>query len=141
MPLPFSWKHALLLIAASVLVVAHVRAEVPTDSRFVAVFIDTKTENALGPFPYDRAVLAKAIDKAVESGARGVVLKLFIDKPRTVDGDRALVNAAKRTKLILQARIDNNEPTPNPLANRFALHMPIDGKMLSGKSGWLPLAD
>jgi hypothetical protein len=88
-----------------------------------------------------RVVLARAIDKAVESGARGVVLKLFIDKPKTVDGDRALIDAAKRTKLIVQARIDDNEPAPNPLADRFALHIPIDEKLLRGKSGWLPLPD
>src|SRR5205085_2750182 len=104
------------------------------DSPFVAVFIDTKTEKRLGPFPYDRAVLAKAIDKAVESQARGVVLKFFIDKPKTADGDRALVVAAKRTKLLVQARLDDSEPNPNPLPDRFALNAPADGKPLSGRS-------
>jgi hypothetical protein len=67
------------------------------------------------------------------------VLKFFIDKPKSAEGDHALVNAAKRTKLILQARIDDAEPKPNPLPDRFVLNVPLAGTPLSGKSGWLPL--
>lgn len=111
------------------------------DAPFIVVFIDTKTEKALGPFPYDRSVYAKAIDKAAASGARGVVLKFFIDRPGTDEGDRALLQAMKGTKVILQARLDDQEKTPNPLPQRFRL--PLDarnsGTPLAGKSGWLPL--
>lgn len=112
-----------------------------SDSPFVAVFIDDKTEKVLGPFPYDRAVLAKAVDKAAASEARGVVLKVFIDKPKSADGDRSLVEAAKRTKLLLQARFDESEANPNPLPERFALKVPMRGTPLSGTRGWLPLPD
>jgi hypothetical protein len=138
-----SMPHALLLVAASVLSVAGRAAaeDRRPDSPFVAVFIDTTTEKRLGPFPYDRAVLAKAIDKAVASQARGVVVKFFIDKPKTADGDRALVDAAKRTKLVVQARLDDSERSPNALPERFALNVRIDGKLLTGRSGWLPLPD
>jgi len=113
----------------------------PGDWPFVVVFVDSKTEKASGPFPYDRAVYANAINKAADSGAKGVVLKFFIDKPKTADGDQALVDSAKRTKLIVQARLDDEEKTPNPLPDRFKLAMnpPSAGKLLSGKSGWLPL--
>ena len=30
---------------------------------------------------------------------------------------------------------------PTPLPDRFVLNAPIEGKLLSGKSGWLPLPD
>jgi hypothetical protein len=111
------------------------------DSPFVVVFIDAKTEKALGPFPYDRSVLAKAIDKAAASGAKGVVLKFFIDKPRTEQGDRALVQSMKGMKVVLQARLDDEEPKPNPLPEQFRLPGSIAtaGNPLSGKSGWIPL--
>jgi CHASE2 domain-containing sensor protein len=81
-------------------------ADPPEASRspFIVVFIDAKTEKALGPFPYDRAVLAKAIDKTASSGARGVVLKFFIDKPKTPDGDRALIQSARSTMLLLEGQ-------------------------------------
>jgi hypothetical protein len=111
------------------------------DSPFAAVFIDAKTERRLGPFPYDRAVLARAIDKAVASKAKGVVLKLFIDKRKSEDGDRALVEASKRTKLLVQARLDDTEQKPNPLLDRFILNVPSDGNLLTGRSGWLPLPE
>ena len=135
----FAWLIAVTSVLAATGQAA--AADQPAESPFVAVFIDTKTEKALGPFPYDRAVLAKAIDKSVASGARGVVLKLFIDKPKTVEGDRALVDAAKRTKLLVQARLDDSEQDPNPLPDRFALKAGIEGKPLGGKNGWLPLPD
>jgi len=113
-----------------------------TDFPFVVVFIDAKTEKLLGPFPYDRSILAKAIDKAADCGAKGVVLKFFIDKPKTEGGDTALARAAAKTKLLLQARLDDLETSPNSLPNRFFL--PIDratgvGTPLSGRSGWIPL--
>jgi CHASE2 domain-containing sensor protein len=132
-----------LAVATSMLVMA-CRAKAgdqPPELPFVAVFIDTKTEKTLGPFPYDRAVLAEAIEKAVESQARGVVLKFFIDKPKTADGDRALADAAKRTKLLVQARLDDSEQNPNLLPDRFTLNAQAEGKLLSGQSGWIPLPE
>src|SRR4051794_23731352 len=134
----FTWVIAASVLAATVQAAADDQRQ---ESPFVAVFIDAKTEKALGPFPYDRAVLAKAIDKSVASGARGVVLKLFVDKPATADGDRALVDAAKRTKVLVQARLDDSEKDPNPLPDRFALKATVEGHPLTGKSGWLPLPD
>ena len=111
------------------------------DSPFVVVFIDSKSEHVFGQFPYDRSVYAQGIDRAAALGAKGVILKFFIDKPRTSEGDNRLVRAAMATKLIVQARLDDLEPTPNPLPDRFRLPMTIEkaGNPLSGKSGWLPL--
>lgn len=115
----------------------------PAQSPFVIVFIDTKTEKALGPFPYDRAIYAKAVEKAAASGARGLVLKFFIDKPKTPEGDRALVLAMTKTKVILQARLDDTEPSPNAFPEKFRLAAKASnfGQPMAGKSGWIPLPD
>src|SRR4051812_42825563 len=82
---------------------------------FAVVFIDVKTERLLGPFPYDRSIYARAINKAASSGARGVILKFFIDQPKGEAGDRALVVAVGGTKVILQAMLDDKEAAPNEL--------------------------
>lgn len=138
-PVVYAW---LVMVTSGLALAGRAEAaDQSSKSPFVAVFIDTKTEKTLGPFPYDRAILAKAIDKAVASEARGVVLKLFIDKPKTAEGDRALVVAARRTKLLVQARLDDTEQNPNALLDRFSLNAPIEGKPLSGMSGWLPLPE
>ena len=49
---------------------------------FAVVLIDRRTEEALGPFPYVRAIYAKTLESLSNSGARGVVLKFFIDQPK-----------------------------------------------------------
>lgn len=113
-----------------------------TTEPFAVVLIDNKTEKALGPFPYDRSVYARAIDKAAASGARGVVLKFFIDLPKTEAGDRALAEAIGRTKVILQAHLDDAEAAPNALPKRFRTQLAggaDKGKILTGNSGLIPL--
>jgi hypothetical protein len=109
---------------------------------FAIVFVDAKTERVLGPFPYDRSVYASAINRAAASGARGVVLKFFIDLPKTEAGDHALVESLGKTRVILQAHIDDAEQSPNPLPKRFTIQpeRPPDGaKVFSGDSGVIPL--
>lgn len=110
-------------------------------SPFAIVMIDEKTQKRLGPFPYDRSIYARAIEKAAESGVRGVVLKFFIDRPKTVEGDAALARAMTKTKVVLQARLDDTEPNPNPLPARFAMRpvKPDDAQTLRGNSGWIPI--
>lgn len=107
---------------------------------FVVVFIDTATEKSLGLFPYDRALYAKAIERAAALGARGVVVKFFLDKPKSADGDRILVRAMSAVHVVLQARMDPDEPTPNALPDRFklSLHRDADDQPISGMRGWIP---
>ena len=111
---------------------------------FVIVFIDDKTEAALGPFPYDRALYAKAIEQAAALEARGVVVKCFLDQPKSEAGDRALATAMTKTKVVLQARLDDTEANPNPLPERFRVKTPTPaaaepGGPLAGRRGWIPL--
>jgi CHASE2 domain-containing sensor protein len=105
------------------------------------VFIDAATEKALGEFPYDRRIYARGIEVLARAGARGVVLKFFIDRPKSVEGDAALAEAMKKTKVILQARLDPDEPRPNPFPVHFYLKEAPFGtaRPIAGQAGWLPL--
>lgn len=108
---------------------------------FAVVMIDEASEKELGPFPYDRAVYAKGIEALAQAKVRGVVLKFFIDRPKTAEGDAALPIALTKVKVILQARMDDDEAKANPLPERFILNGlgASDATPFSGKSGWLPL--
>ena len=109
-------------------------------SAFVAIFIDTKSEARLGTFPYDRAVYANALLAFQKLGASGVVLKFFIDQPKG-KGDDALALAMTTLPVILQARCDDAEPNPNPLAQRFSTVASKDAIFaMTCTSGWIPLA-
>jgi len=106
---------------------------------FAVVFIDAATEAKLGAFPLNRSFLAGAVRKAGELGAKGVVIKFFLDQPREESGDQALAMAMTNLPVILQARIDDTEAHPNPLPDRFTwpeVKVPTE---ISGVSGWIPL--
>ena len=113
---------------------------------FVFVAIDTKSEQALGEFPFDRSILAKAIDKAAEMKARGVVLGFFLDKPRSEAGDRALMISMSKLPVVLQACIPadaEKQGAANPLPHRFELVRfgKSQPKAIGGTKGWIPLPD
>ncbi|CAN5474619.1 hypothetical protein BH09PLA1_BH09PLA1_05890 [soil metagenome] len=123
-------------------------ARVPQEPRapFVFVMIDAKTEAALGEFPYDRAVLAKAVERAAAAKARAVVLNFYLDKPKSADGDRALAAAMRKLTVVLPACIRSEAeklPEPNPLPVRFqVMRYPKDQpKAIGGKSAWIPIPD
>ena len=123
------------LLASVISMSAICRAE----SAFVPVFIDARTEARLGPFPYDRAVTADALAAFEKLGAKGVVLKFFFDQPKG-KGDDALALAMTKLPVILQARCDDTEARPNPLAARFSAAIGAqDIFAVACKSGWIPL--
>ena len=112
------------------------------ENPFAIVLVDAKTERAIGPFPYDRAVYAKAIDRTAACVVKGVVIKFFLDLPKSEAGDRALAASLSKTKVILQARIDDSESHPNMLPDRFILHGETHiENCISGRSGWVPLPE
>jgi CHASE2 domain-containing sensor protein len=113
----------------------------PPPKPFAVVFIDAATEQSLGEFPYDRRVYARGIEALAKAGARGVVLKFFIDRPKSVEGDAALADAMTQTKVILQARLDRDETKPNAMLDRFYLKdIPLkDARPVGAWAGWLPL--
>src|SRR5436190_3757298 len=119
-------------------------AEIQPPTPFAVVFIDAKTEAALGAFPYDRSIYAKGLEALAKAGARGVVLKFFIDRPKAGEGDAALAAAMGKVKVIVQARIDDSEKDANELPARFTLKVTEDpaaeaASPLGGTSGWLPI--
>lgn len=113
-----------------------------TKDPFVAVFVDDKTEKALGPFPYDRSLYAKALKVLHQAGAKAVVLKFFLDQAKPGNGDDLLADEMRGIRVLLQARLDPKEHKPNPLPagpDRSALVRGDTGYLLTGKTGWIPL--
>lgn len=107
---------------------------------FQLVMIDAATEAKFGAFPIDRVHIANAINNLSKAGAKAVVLKFFYDQPsNNPANDTALANAMSGMKVLLQARIDDNEPKPNPLPARFLFNAPAGPVAIGGLSGWLPL--
>jgi hypothetical protein len=106
---------------------------------FAVVFIDAASEARYGAFPFDRSLVAQAIRQAADLGAKGVVLKFFFDQPKAEAGDSLLAAALTNLPVLLQARIDDTEPHPNPLPDRFTLPEVKAQTVISGRSGWLPI--
>jgi CHASE2 domain-containing sensor protein len=67
---------------------------------FTVVLIDSDTEAIFGPFPFDRAILAKAVERLSEAGAKGVVFKFFIDQAKGKMSDAQLVSSFKSIPVI-----------------------------------------
>lgn len=107
---------------------------------FAVVFITQATEAKHGRFPLDRTLLAQSVERAADAGAKGVILKFFLDQSKTVDEDRRLATAWTRVPVLLQARLDDSETGPNPLDERFTLPGPNMKSSVSGSSGWIPLS-
>ena len=111
------------------------------DDVFRAVFIDSESEAKLGPFPFDRGVLARGVEAIRKAKPRGLIIKLFLDMPRSASGDAALAEAMKGMKVLLQARMDDSQTQANPLPEKFFVpQLKVSTYAgISGKSGWLPL--
>ncbi len=101
---------------------------------FVLVMIDARTEAAMGKFPYDRAVIAKAVHRAAELGARGVVLKFFFPAPGSPAGDAALAAEMSKTKVLLQS----SRAVP-PTLTLFARNAHAIGNVDVDDLSWVPV--
>jgi adenylate cyclase len=120
-------------------VFAHVKASNQSPPPFQLVMIDNATEAKLGAFPINRAHVATAIDKLTAAGAKAIVLKFFYDQPSNLASDAVLAKSIASSKVLLQARIDDSEPKPNPLPAQFLLNAPTGRASISGVAGWIPL--
>ncbi len=134
-------KNHLFAIGLISLVSGSAFAKGDHDTPFRAIFIDKKTENKLGSFPFDRGLYAQALSRLRDLGVKGVVIKYFLDQPKSGSGDDLLVQEILKVPTLLQARMDPSEVTPNPLPNRFFM-AGVEGsyqEALGSSSGWLPL--
>ncbi len=119
-----------------------VHAGEPTNSPFVAVFVDDATEKELGPFPYDRARYAQALAALRKAHAKAVVIKYFLDRAKPGGGDDRLADELGKLPVLLQARLDPSEAHPNPYPFGIGLAQQVRGdtrKLMSAQSGWIPL--
>lgn len=110
-------------------------------ARFAVVMIDDKTEAKLGAFPYDRAVIARGVNRCAENGAKAVVLKFFFDHAKTATGDSALRDAMRKVPVALQARLWTTEGTMRSIPRKFGW---AEGQLPTGVRGnvaWVPLDD
>ncbi|GAB2842701.1 hypothetical protein GCM10027277_07420 [Pseudoduganella ginsengisoli] len=105
---------------------------------FAVVYIDKDTEAKYGALPINRSVLAKGMDAIAAAGAKGLVIKFFVDQPKDEQDDKRLANSLSRIPVVLQARLDDSERTPNPLAVKFTLGSDLYGTP-AATSGWIPL--
>lgn len=105
---------------------------------FVVVYIDAKTEAKFGAIPLNRGVLAEGIEAIAKAGAKGLVLKFFLDQAKDERDDKRLAGALSRIPTVLQARLDDAERSANLLADRFTVAESF-GVAVKGASGWIPL--
>ena len=103
--------------------------------------MDAKTEKKWGRFPYDRARLAQGVAAAGKARAKGVILKFFLDRAKSKEGDLALIEEMKKIPTFIQARLAPEEVDPQPLNSRFVLGSFFSGDqrpLLTAESGWIP---
>jgi CHASE2 domain-containing sensor protein len=133
-------REVVAMVIQILLILMLLIAPCSADSPFVAVFVDSKTENELGPFPYDRSVIAQATEALASLGARGVVLKFFFAEPRSKSGDDKLAKAGSSVKVLHQGGIHGASAPSNPLLKRFIFQPSGQvGQCISGTQAVLPL--
>src|SRR5262245_11278286 len=109
---------------------------------FVAVFFDDDSVKELhvdAPLPRD--LVAKLITKLHDAGARGLVLKWFLDLPRDKEQDEALAKALCLMPTTLQA-CHKEDGSTNALPERFRIAQTDDlelKEVMSSDRGYLPL--
>lgn len=128
-----------VISAACLLPVLSIGADFGKD--FAVVMITRETEAKHGQFPLNRELLAEAVIQATNAGAKGVVLKFFLDLPKTATGDQKLASAIGQIPTLLQARIDDTEKSPNPLEDRFTFGHASSSTLPAGTNGWIPIPE
>ena len=83
------------------------------------VMIDAQTEAVYGSLPFNRAVIAEAIERLTAAKAKGIVVKFFYDLPSTEPNDQALEQSICSATVALQASLNDAEGTTNGLEPKF----------------------
>lgn len=109
------------------------------DESFAFVFIDQPTEEEFKGPPFDRSLYARVLDRCRELGAKGVVIKLFLDRAYSESGDEALAVAMSHLPVVLQARLEPGSGTPDDLPEKFAFGSRMLAVREKGDRGWIPL--
>jgi hypothetical protein len=104
--------------------------------------INSRTEQLYGSLPFNRSVMARAVERLAAGKAKGVVIKFFYDLPSTEENDRLLESSICAAPVALQASLNDAEGTTNCLEPRFrldALPLPALLPLFSGEKALIPL--
>ncbi|HTL56048.1 MAG TPA: CHASE2 domain-containing protein [Candidatus Limnocylindrales bacterium] len=93
-----------------------------TLSPFAFVMIDAQTEAVYGSLPFNRAVVATAIDRLTAAKAKGIVIKFFYDLPSTEKHDQAFEQSICGAAVALQASLNNTEGKRQRLESKFQVN-------------------
>jgi len=131
------------ILTAICLVIALARiGTAETLAPFVFVMIDSKTEARFGNLPFNRALVAKAVDQLGAAGAKGVVIKFFYDLPSGEEKDRALELSICQGKVALQACLNDGDGSTNSMESKFLSSGKPAGTittLFAGDKGYIPL--
>jgi len=111
-------------------------------SPFVFVMIDSQTEAVYGSLPFNRALVATAIDKLTAAKAKGIIIKFFYDLPSTETNDRLLEQSICAAPVALQASLNDGEGATNGLEAKFqvdAVPMQDFPTLFRGDKALIPL--
>jgi CHASE2 domain-containing sensor protein len=134
-----AWNKIVILVVSGISFLVSCTAFAGTfEDDFAVVFVDTPTEDRLGPFPFDRVYLAEATEKIAAAKARAIVFKFYFQLPKTEASDLRLSQAFKKIPVVLQAQFDVNETKSNPLPSRFVLKDIRSNTLVSGQKAWIP---
>jgi hypothetical protein len=109
---------------------------------FTFVMIDSQTEQLYGSLPFNRALIARAVERLTAEKVKGVIIKFFYDLPSNEEDDRLLEGSICAVPVALQASLNDAEGTTNSLEPRFrfgALALPHLLPLFSGEKALIPL--
>ena len=109
---------------------------------FTFVMINSDTERLYGSLPFNRALVARAVESLTAAKAKGVILKFFYDLPSTEENDSLLERSICASSVALQAGLNDDEGTTGPLESKFQFEGPRFAVLLplfSGDKALLPL--
>lgn len=129
-------------VCASLLLAVVMRGAVQPahfEDAFAFTFIDQEFQDRFGGPPFDRTLYARVIERCRAAGAKGVLIKLFLDQERTAAGDEALARAMTGLPVILQARLEPATGLNPDIPERFAFAKAGLATGISGDRGWIPI--
>ena len=137
---PLSWAKLLLAISlAAFWTNACLAASL---APFTFVMINSQTEQRYGSLPFNRALIARAVERLAAAKAKGIVIKFFYDLPGNEDNDRLLERCICAAPVALQASLNDAEGTTNSLEPKFgfgAFALPALMPLFSGDKALIPL--
>ena len=106
---------------------------VPAPDDVVIVAIDDETVRQAGAYPVPRQLLARMVDRLVDSGARAVALDMLFLEPAPGDGDEVLARALGRTRAVVGAAAlfpRGDAHSDAPVGRSAAGPMPVAERLL-----------